>query len=91
MLSQIDQWSQSPRTTVLLAATSSLVVALLFWFWERELLWMLAVLLPPIWSPVIYRRLDNDGELRLGGRAVGLLLAGLALSFALGVLVYLTI
>jgi hypothetical protein len=67
VLSQIDQLRQSPTTSILLAATSSLFVALLFWFWEREALWMLAVLLPPIWSPVIYQRLGNESDLKLGG------------------------
>ena len=28
---------------------------------------MLAVLLPPIWSPAIYQRLGNDGELTFRG------------------------
>ena len=67
-----------------------LFFALLFWIWEQEALWMLAVLLPPIWSPVIYQRLGNESDLRLDGRARGVLLAGLVLLLGLGALVYLT-
>ena len=90
MLSQIDQLRQSRTTPILLATTLSLFFALLFWVWEREALWMLAVLLPPIWSPVIYQRFSNESELRLGGRAREALIAGLVLLLGLGVLVYLT-
>jgi hypothetical protein len=90
VLSQIDQLRQSPTTSIVVAAISSLFFALLFWIWEQEALWMLAVLLPPIWSPVIYQRLGNESDLRLDGRARGVLLAGLVLLLGLGALVYLT-
>lgn len=90
MLSQIDQLRQSPTTSIVVAAISSLFFALLFWIWEREALWMLAVLLPVIWSPVIYQRLGSESDLKLGGRARRVLLAGLVLLLGLGVLVYLT-
>lgn len=89
MMNQIDNWRQSPRTTVLFAVASSLFFALLFWFWERDLLWMLAVLLLPIWSPVIYQRFAERSDLIFSRRAVGFVLAGLAALLGVGVLIYL--
>lgn len=90
MLSQIDMWRRSPSAAIWLAVASSVFFALLFWFWERELLWMLAVLLPPIWSPAIYQRFGNDGE-PLTGRLAGFLVGGLAALMCIGVIVYLIV
>lgn len=88
MLNHIDRWRGSQSMAVLLAAVSSVFFALLFWIWERDLFWMLAVILPPIWSPVIYRRFMHGDAQQVSRVAVGGLLIGLVLLLGVGLLAY---
>ena len=55
MLNHVEGWRDSQDVAVTVALVSLVLFALLFWIWERDLVWMLAVILPPIWSPVVYR------------------------------------
>ena len=88
MLNHAEGWRGSQGLATILAIASSLFFAILFWTWERDLLWMLAVILPPIWSPVVYRRFVDDEAQELNRMAVGGLLIGLFVLFGLGLLVY---
>lgn len=89
MLDHSESWRDSQSLTTILAVVSSILFAALFWIWERELLWMLAVILPPIWSPVIYRRFNNSSVPTANRMAVGALMIGLAVALVVGLLAYL--
>lgn len=73
-----------------LAVGTSLFFAALFWIWERDLLWMLVVMLPPIWSPVIYQRFGDDTR-DVDRTAVAASLIGLALLVGVGLLLYVVV
>jgi hypothetical protein len=83
MLNQVDHWRQSQNAALWVAAAPSLFVALLFLVWERELLWMFAVLLPPIWAPTLYAQFGNV-EPQPTGRALGAFALGLVILLAVG-------
>ena len=80
--------NRSQNTKYVLAGAVSLIIAVLFLIWEKELLWMLAVLLPPIWAPVLYDRFTGDNAPTSPRWAVGALLAGSVVLLGVGVLVY---
>ena len=90
MLNHAEHWRGSQGLAVVLATVSTILFALLFWVWERDLLWMLAVILPPIWSPVIYRRFVEEEPRRVNRIAVGGVVVGLALVLGVGLLAYVT-
>jgi hypothetical protein len=79
---------EDPKTSVAVAGAASVTIAVLFWVWERDLLWMLAVLLPPIWSPVIYRYVGADSLAGPTRRGAALLAAGLAVAAVLAIVVF---
>lgn len=76
---------------VALALALSVIFGALFWIWERELLWMLAVTLPPIWSPVIYRHFASEDSRRVSRVAIAGLVAGLAVLAGAGLLTWIVI
>ena len=88
MLNQTHYWRQSQKLAVGLAVALSLFFALLFWIWERDLLWMLSIVLLPIWSSVIYRRFSDDPKPATPRRALGLVLVGLVALLGTGLVFY---
>lgn len=88
MLHHIEDWRGPKGVAVTVALVSSVSFALLFWIWERDLLWMLAVILPPIWSPVLYRHFRDEDVRNVSWVPVGGLLIGLVLLFGIGLFVY---
>ena len=86
----VEQAKRGRRAAVWMAAAASVLIALLFWFWERDLIWMVAVLLPLIWIPMIHHRFGDDRD---GVRtwAVPAMFGGLVLLACLAVFVYLAV
>ena len=74
MLDHTEPRNDSNLLPVMFALVTSLFFGVLLWLWDRDLVWMLAALLPPIWTPVIYRRFgsedDADAQSQSRGRAV---------------------
>lgn len=89
MLDRIEGRNGSHRMAVMLALTASVFFGLVLWYLERDLLWMLAVLLPPIWSPVIYQRYATDDPPTVKRVAAAAVLLGLVALFGVALLVYL--
>lgn len=88
MLNHSEHRNESNLLPVVFAVVTSLFFGVLLWLWERDLVWMLAVLLPPIWTPVIYRRFGSEDDAMLGRRAVAGLLLGLVALVGLGLVVF---
>ena len=83
-------WIRSQNAKHVLAGAASLTITLLFLIWERELVWMLAVLLPPIWAPVLYDRFTGDNAPATPRWAVWALVIGSVVLVGLGVIVFVT-
>ena len=88
MLDRTAGWRNSSGPAVTLALATSVFFALIFWVWERELLWMLAILLPPIWSPVFYRYAAADDPRTTNRVVISLLALGLVALLGVAVLVF---
>ncbi len=88
MTNHATGWRASGGATVGLALVSSVFFAALFWIWERNLLWMLAVILPPIWSPLIYQRYTSDASQSVNSVVVVGLVTGLAVLACIGLAAY---
>ena len=84
------RWVRSQNAKYALAGAASLVIALPFLIWERELVWMLAVLLPPIWAPVLYDRFTGDNAPTTPRWAVWAIVIGSVALVRVGVLVFVT-
>ncbi len=82
------RWRGSTSLSIALALAASVFFALVFWIWERSMLWMLAVVLPPIWSPVIVQRVAGEDGVEADRRLIAALLIGLALLVAAGLVAY---
>ena len=54
------------------AAAATVAVGALFWFFERELLWMAAVLAAGIWTPLAVRHEDVARRWALPALIIGL-------------------
>ena len=67
------------------AGAATVSVAALFWFFERELLWMVGVLAAGIWTPLAVRH--EEAARRW---ALPWLVAGMVLLVGLGVVVWVT-
>ena len=87
-VSPAADWRREPRTSLALAAAVSAVFAIVFWVWERDLLWMLTVILAPIWSPVIYRHFAEEEQRAASRMLVGALVAGLAVMAGVAIIVF---
>lgn len=88
MLDHIERPSASDTTAVVLAIVSSVLLGLLIWIVNKDLLWMLAVLMPPVWSPVIYRRFGPEGSGTVSRVGVAVALLGLVAMLGIAVLVF---
>ncbi|MGI9607142.1 MAG: hypothetical protein ACR2P0_13475 [Acidimicrobiales bacterium] len=88
MVDQTHHLRQSPKLAIGLAAGSSLFFGLLFWIWERDLLWMLPIVLLPIWSSVVYQRFSDEPAPAPPRLAIGLALGGLAALLVAGFALY---
>lgn len=73
---------------VMLALATSIFFGSVLWLWNSDLLWMLAVLLPPIWSPVMVRRFGHEEPQTFRRVAVIGVAAGLAILLAVLVVVF---
>ena len=92
MLSQLDYWKGSPQAAAWFASVTTVLFAGLIWVVNRDLLWMMVVLVPPIWSPVLaHRFFDETGSSAPTTRAVGALAAGLVALLGLAVLLFLVL
>ncbi len=84
-----DESTRLQLRALLLAASATVLLGALIWVYEREMLWMLAVLLPPIWIPTLSPNLSTDQLSERSRTAMWLVAAGLTVLAVLAVLVYL--
>ena len=83
-----EESTRSPVLTVVFVALATLVLDALIWVYERDLLWMLAVLLPPLWMPVILQFSEEDRAPERSRLATWGVAAGLGARSFLAVIIY---
>jgi hypothetical protein len=90
MVSRLDSWRESPKAAIWFTVATSLLFVVIILVVNPNLLWMMVVLLPPIWSPVIAHRYFDGAAAsqQPANRGIGVLLAGLAALLGLAVLLF---
>lgn len=87
----VSNMRQDPRVSIAVAAVASVGLAVLFWVWERDMLWMLGALLPPIWIPVVYQQTDQGEASGTKPGFLAFVLGGLVLLAFVALVVFLVV
>jgi hypothetical protein len=83
MLHHLDRPERRGLLSLLFALVASIVLAILVWVVAESRLWLLAVILPPIWVPLLVDRLGDTGT--RATRPVALAIAALGLVMLIAV------